>query len=120
MSQIPPQPDDDVRLSEEEIRAMSANLRSEYLQPESGVAGTVGKVVANNLEGFIRRLLLLFRLPILLVAAVAGFIFWNTREGVTFVGALALALLTVIIVAVIHGLIIRVIDDRTYRRELGT
>ncbi len=120
MSQIPPRRDDDVALSEDEIRAMSANLRKEYNATESGVANSVGKVVASNLEGLFRRLLLLFRLPILFVAAVAGFIFWNTREGVTFVGALALALLTVIIVAGIHTTIIRVIDARTYRREIGT
>jgi hypothetical protein len=120
MSQIPPRRDDDVALSEDEIRAMSANLRKEYGQPESGVAGSVGKVVANNLEGFIRRLLLLFRLPILFVAVIAGFLFWNSREGVAFAGALALTLLTVIVVAAIHGTIIRVIDARAYRREIGT
>jgi uncharacterized membrane protein len=120
MSQIPPRRDDDVALSEDEIRAMSASLRKEYSQPESGVVGSVGKVVATNVEGFFRRLLLLFRLPILIITAVAGFFFWNSREGVTFAGALALALLTVIIVAAIHGTIIRVIDARTYRREIGT
>ena len=120
MSQIPPQRDEDVRLSEDEIRAMSANLRKEYGQPESGVAGSVGKVVASNLEGFFRRLLMLFRLPILIITAIAGFFFWTSREGVTFPGALALALLTVIVVAAIHGTIIRVIDARTYRREIGT
>jgi len=120
MTQIPPQRDDDVRLSEDEIRAMSTNLRKEYMETESGVAGSVGKVVASNLEGFFRRLLLLFRLPILIISAILGFIFWNSRESVTFAGALGLALLTVIIVAAIHGTIIRVIDDRTYRRELGT
>jgi hypothetical protein len=120
MSQIPPQRDDDVRLSEQEIRAMSANLRKEYNATEGGVASSVGKVVANNFEGFIRRLLLLFRLPILVVSAIAAFVFWNGREGVTFSGALALTLVTVIVIAGIHGTIIRVIDARTYRRELGT
>ena len=120
MSQIPPRRDDDVALSEDEIRAMSANLRKEYGATESGVGNSVGKVVASNLEGFFRRLLLLFRLPILVITAIAGFIFWNSREGVAFAGALALTLLTVIIVAAIHGTIIRVIDARTYRREIGT
>lgn len=119
MSQIPPQRDDDVRLSEDEIRAMSASLRKEYSQPDSGVAGSVGKAVAGNLEGFIKRLLLLLRLPILLVSMVGGFLFWNGREGVTFAGALVLALVTVAIVVAIHGTIIRVIDTRTYRREIG-
>lgn len=120
MSQIPPRRDEDVALSEDEIRAMSANLRKEYSQPESGLAGSVGKAVASNLEGFIKRILLLFRLPILFVSAIAGFFFWNSSEGVTFPGALALALLTVIVIAGIHGAIIRIIDDRTYRRELGS
>ena len=119
MSQIPPRRDDEVSLSEDEIRAMSANLRKEYGQPESGVASSVGKVVANNLEGFIKRLLLLFRLPILIVTMIAGFLFWTSREGVSFPGAMALTLLTVIVVTAIHGTIIRVIDARTYRREIG-
>lgn len=120
MSQIPPERDDDVALSEEQIRAMSASLRKEYGQPEGGVASSVGKVVANNLEGFIKRLLLLFRLPILIVTAVAGFLFWNSREGVTFAGALALALVTVVVVTAIQGTIVRLIDARAYRREIGT
>ena len=42
MSQLPPEREDDVALSEEQIRAMSASLRKEYGQPESSVAGSVG------------------------------------------------------------------------------
>ncbi len=119
MSQTPQPSDDDLRLTDDEIRALSQDLRRQYVSDDRGVAGTVGKAVANNLEGLIRRLLLLFRLPLVLLAGLAGFIVVNGREGVSFFVAVAAGIVAAVLGAAIHGGLIRLIDMRAYRREIG-
>jgi hypothetical protein len=120
MNQRPPSPDDDVRLSEEEIQAMSQGLRRQYLPGEQrGVAGSVGKVVVNNFEALIKRLLLLFRLPLILLAGLAGFFILNGRDGVSFFVAVAAGFFTAAVGAALHSGMIRFIDMRAYRREVG-
>lgn len=120
MNQTPPSPDDDVRLSEDEIRAMSQGMRQQYVANErSGVATTVGRVVVSNVEGIFRRLLLLFRLPLIMLSGLAGFFVVNGREGVSFFVALAAGMVAAAVAAAIHGGILRLIDQRAYHREVG-
>lgn len=115
----PPRSDDDVRLSEEQIQALSQGLRQQYMPTDRNVAGTVGRVVVNNFEALIRRLLHVFRLPLIFLAALTGFLLVNGREGVSFGVAIAAAVIAGVAGAALQAGLIRLIDMRAYRREIG-
>lgn len=120
MQQTPRRDDEDIRLSENEIRAMSENLRRQYIKSdERSVVGTVGSAVIGGVEGVIRRILIFLRLPVIVVFIIAGFLLLNGREGVSFVVALLGAGVGGIIGAGVTEALVRFIDARAYRRDVG-
>lgn len=119
MSQTPRQPDDDIRLSDEEIRAMSQGLRRQYIRSEDrSYAGAAISAVAGGFEGLIRRLLIVLRLPLIGVFALVGFLLMNGREGISFLVALIAAVAFGVVGAALIEAGIRFIDRRAYRREI--
>lgn len=118
MSQRPPE--EDIRLSEDEIRAMGQNLRRQYIRDEGrSMVGSAASVVVGGVESAVRRVLILLRLPLILLAVLAGFLLITGREGVTFFGAVGAGVLAGIVAAAILEAAVRFIDARAYRREVG-
>lgn len=118
MSRTPPPNNDDLRLSEDEIRAMSQGLRQQYASEERGVVSAVGTTVASGIEGMIRRILILLRWPIRVLIGLGGFLFFSSREGVSFLLAVGLGIAAFVLAGWLHGVVIYVIDQRAYRREI--
>lgn len=119
MNQTPRQQNDDLRLSDDEIRAMSDGLRSQFVSRERGMVGSVGSAVVGGLEGTIRRVLIFLRLPLIALGGLIGFFLLNGREGVSFPVALIAAVVAAFIAAAIIGALVRFIELRAYRREIG-
>ncbi|NOG50389.1 MAG: hypothetical protein HND48_13900 [Chloroflexi bacterium] len=67
------QPQDDIRLSDDEIRAMAQGLRRSVAPDEPGLVGSVGSAVVGGVEGVVKRIIVLLRLPLIIAALVVGF-----------------------------------------------
>ncbi len=119
MSQPPRQQnDDDVRLSDDQIRAMAQGLKSQYASQDRSMVGSVGSAVVGGVESMLRRLIVLLRLPLILVAGLAGFLMMNGRDGVSLLGALAIGIAAALGGAAVIGMLLRFVELRAYRREI--
>lgn len=119
MNQPPRQQnDDDVRLSDDQIRAMAQGLKSQYASQDRSMVGSVGSAVVGGVEGMLSRLLVLLRLPLILLAGLAGFLLTTGKDGVSLVGALAIGIAAALACAALIGMLLRFVELRAYRREI--
>lgn len=111
-------PQNDIQLSDEEIRAMAQDLRRQVAPDEPGIVGAVGSAVVGGVEGIIRQIIVLLRLPLIIAALVVGFLGFNGREGVSFFAAVAAGVIAAVIVAAVIGFVLRFLNMRQYRRDI--
>lgn len=112
------QPQDDIRLSDDEIRAMAQDLRRQVTPEEPGIVGSVGSVVVGGVEGIIKQIVVLLRLPLIIAALVVGFLLVNGREGVSFFVAAAAGVIAAVVMAAVIGFVLRFLSMRQFRRDI--
>jgi predicted lipid-binding transport protein (Tim44 family) len=105
------EPGRDVQLSDDEIRALGASLRT---TPRAGRAEQVAGSVTGAATGLVTRLLGWFRIPLALVAGGLAVALLGGLEGATLLGRLGGGLLVIIATWIIVGRLVTWLEIRKF------
>lgn len=96
----PDDPQNEVKLSEDEIRSLSASLRT---IPKESSAERVASGVTGAATGLLRSIIGLLRIPLTIAAAVLVFVLLGGVEGNTILGRIGGAVLTLVVAWIALG-----------------
>jgi predicted lipid-binding transport protein (Tim44 family) len=105
------EPGQPVQLSDEEIRALGASLRS---TPRGGRAEQVAGSVTGAATGVVTRLLSWFRIPLALVAGVLAIALLGGLEGATLLGRLGGGIVAIIGAWIFIGRLVTWLEIRKF------
>lgn len=111
-SRQPDDPQNNIQMSEDEIHALSASLRT--TRKERG-AERITDGVAEAASGIVQRILAIFRIPLSFIAAFAAFILIAGIADHTFLGRIGGAFLTLVITWIVIGRIVFWLDIRQFK-----
>ncbi len=97
----------DVVLSDDEIKMRAQSLRKTHGRTQAGVTGRAADAVTDTTRALVMRILWLARWPGFFIGGLVGFALFNAAAWTNFFGALALALLTAVLVPVVLTIIAR-------------
>lgn len=120
MSRQSNDPDNDIKLSDEEIRARVQSLRSQSTsrRTEGGVTGRVTDTVGDVSRNAVMVILGLLRIPLAIIGVLLGYAFFNGQEWTNFIGAVALALVTGFVVFFIVSRVLAFIEYQGFKNQV--
>lgn len=111
-SRQPDDPQNNIQMSEDEIQALSASLRTTRKERS---AGRIAGGVTDAASGIVQRILGIFRIPLSIIAAFAAFILIAGIADHTFLGRIGGAFLTLIITWIVIGRFVFWLDIRQFK-----